>query len=243
MKGMAMTTPEPAFAPNQWAFDERVTEQFDQMLSRSIPHYALMRQCCYGLGKQFVQRGTDVVDIGCSRGEAIQPFIDDFGATIRYALIEASTPMVETVRARYKTWTDSNLMRIYHADLKEFYPNVQASLTLSVLTLMFIPIEYRHTLLRKIFNSTNTGGAFILVEKILGNSAALNDSFCNSYHALKLSHGYSTEEVERKKLALEGRLVPITAAWNEELLHGAGFSQVDCFWRWMNFAAWIAIKD
>jgi tRNA (cmo5U34)-methyltransferase len=44
-------------------------------------------------------------------------------------------------------------------------------------------------------------------------------------------------------LALEGVLVPVTAAWNEQLLKGAGFSQVECFWRWMNFAGWVAVKD
>jgi tRNA (cmo5U34)-methyltransferase len=43
-------------------------------------------------------------------------------------------------------------------------------------------------------------------------------------------------------LSLEGVLVPVTAAWNEYLLRSAGFSHVDCFWRWMNFAAWVAVK-
>ena len=27
-----------------------------------------------------------------------------------------------------------------------------------------------------------------------------------------------------------------------EGLRDAGFKEVDCFWRWMNFAAWVAIK-
>jgi tRNA (cmo5U34)-methyltransferase len=63
------------------------------------------------------------------------------------------------------------------------------------------------------------------------------------YYNLKRHHGYTEEQIERKRLSLEGALVPVTAAWNEELLKGAGFAQVDCFWRWMNFGAWIAIKD
>lgn len=45
-----------------------------------------------------------------------------------------------------------------------------------------------------------------------------------------------------KRKSLEGVLVPITAKWNEELLESAGFSQIDCFWRCLNFAGWIAIK-
>lgn len=34
----------------------------------------------------------------------------------------------------------------------------------------------------------------------------------------------------------------VTAAWNEEMLRNTGFVEVDCFWRWMNFAGWVATK-
>jgi tRNA (cmo5U34)-methyltransferase len=62
------------------------------------------------------------------------------------------------------------------------------------------------------------------------------------YHARKMAAGYTSEEVERKKLALEGVLVPLTATRNEALLRNAGFQDIDCFWRWMNFAGWVAHK-
>jgi len=48
--------------------------------------------------------------------------------------------------------------------------------------------------------------------------------------------------VSRKKESLEGVLVPVTARWNEQMLEEAGFRHVDCFWRWMKFAGWVAVK-
>jgi tRNA (cmo5U34)-methyltransferase len=60
---------------------------------------------------------------------------------------------------------------------------------------------------------------------------------------LKAEHGYSREEIDRKRFSLEGVLVPVTARWNEELLAAAGFDQIDCFWRWMNFAGWVAVRE
>ncbi|MGH3921557.1 MAG: hypothetical protein ACRDS1_01640 [Pseudonocardiaceae bacterium] len=42
---------------------------------------------------------------------------------------------------------------------------------------------------------------------------------------------YTQEEIDRKRLSLEGVLVPVTAKWNVEMLRAAGFQQVDCFWR------------
>jgi len=62
------------------------------------------------------------------------------------------------------------------------------------------------------------------------------------YYDLKKSNGYSQEDIDRKRLSLEGVLVPVTAKWNEELLKNAGFSEVDCFWRHLSFAGWVAVK-
>jgi tRNA (cmo5U34)-methyltransferase len=82
----------------------------------------------------------------------------------------------------------------------------------------------------------------ILVEKVIGETAELDDLFVKTYLALKREHGYSQDAIERKRLSLEGVLVPLTASWNEEILAGAGFADVDCFWRWSNFAGWVAIR-
>ena len=64
----------------------------------------------------------------------------------------------------------------------------------------------------------------------------------NIYRMKKSNSGYSIDEIDRKSASLEGVLVPVTAKWNEDMLREAGFKSVDCFWRWMNFAGWIAIK-
>jgi len=234
---------EPAFGERGWQFDERVTAQFDEMLERSIPQYEVMRRTCFEVGKQFVGPETDIVDLGCSRGEAVSFFLDACGVRNRYVLVEASEPMFEAVSARYANWVKAGVMRIFNKDLRTFYPTApDISLTLSVLTLMFTPIEYRLALVQTVYDSIKPGGAFILVEKVLGASAAIDGAYVRIYHEMKSRNGYSADEIERKKLALEGKLVPVTAKMNEEFLHSAGFRQVDCFWRWANFAGWIAIK-
>lgn len=225
-----------------WAFDASVTDAFDNMLKRSIPQYDVMRKACFDLGCRYVKPKTDIVDLGCSRGEALDPFVRRFGAHNRFTGVEISEPMLEASRERFKGYCDTGLMRILSLDLRSDYPAVQASLTLCVLTLQFTPMEYRQRILRDAFASTIQGGALILVEKVLGFSCELDEAFKTNYYDLKSANGYSQEQIDRKRLSLEGVLVPVTAIWNEQLLHVAGFESVDCFWRWMNFAAWIAVK-
>ena len=93
-----------------------------------------------------------------------------------------------------------------------------------------------------LFESLAPGGAFILVEKILGATAKLDEAFVNLFLNIKRENGYSESQIDRKRLSLEGVLVPVTARWNEELLYQEGFTSVDCFWRHLNFAGWVAVK-
>lgn len=227
----------------RWEFDSSVTTVFDDMLRRSIPQYEVMRHAVTGLAMRYVKPNTDVLDLGCSLGEALAPLIDRFGADCRYLGVEVSGPMLEGARSRFKHLLDTGVVQILDLDLRTGFPKASASVILSVLTLQFTPMEHRLRILEDVHSSLLPGGAFILVEKVIGATAPLDRSFVELYYDFKSSSGYTREEIERKRLSLEGVLVPVTAHWNEELLRTVGFRQVDCFWRWMNFAGWIAVKS
>lgn len=66
------------------------------------------------------------------------------------------------------------------------------------------------------------GGAFILVEKVLGATAKLDEAFVNLFLNIKRENGYPESQIDRKRMSLEGVLVPVTARWNEEHLHRRG---------------------
>jgi tRNA (cmo5U34)-methyltransferase len=62
------------------------------------------------------------------------------------------------------------------------------------------------------------------------------------YWSDKERNGYTREAIDRKRLSLEGVLVPLTARFNEDLLDMAGFATVDVGWAWGPFRAWLALK-
>lgn len=233
---------DTGYAPDRWAFDDEVTRVFGDMLARSVPQYEEMRRLVFDVGSRFVSPATCVVDLGCSRGEAMRPFVDRFGAHNRFVGVERSEPMLAAARAAYAGMLPSKTVEILDVDLRVKYPPVSASLTLCVLTLQFTPIEHRQRILSDVWSSTVQGGALVLVEKILGADVVANKLLVHHYEEMKRANGYSSEEIARKRLALEGVLVPVTARWNEDLLMAAGFKHVECFWRVLNFAAWVAMK-
>ena len=229
----------------KWKFDEEVTEAFDDMLERSIPQYNIMRETVLEVAAWAANRSTasgrpiSFLDLGTSRGEALARLVDHYGARATYVGVEVSDPMLAAVSRRFEGWSD--YVKIVGADLREHWPYGSFDVILSVLTLMFIPINYRQRIVRRAFESLHPGGALIVVEKVLG-AGELDELMVDSYHARKADSGYSKEAIERKRLSLEGVLVPVTDEWNRELLEDAGFRPVDCFWRWMNFAGYVAVK-
>lgn len=221
----------------KWEFDKEVTACFDEMLERSIPDYDNMRNLVFDMGKHFVQPNTTIMDIGCSNGLAVRPFVKEFKNEFR--LFDVSQPMLKVCRKNYQ---DNHNVVIQDYDLRQGVPNLNCSLILSILTLQFTPIEYRHKIIRSIYESLTSGGGFILVEKVLGNTSEIDDILVDEYYQIKKDNQYTNEQIANKRKSLEGVLVPVTESWNIELLKQAGFSKIDCFWRYLNFCGFIAIK-
>ena len=201
-----------------------------------------MRSLVFEVGQRFVRPDTCVVDLGCSRGDSVAPFMKTFGSTVHFVGVEVSPHMLSAARARFEEEVEAGTFELLDLDLSRTYPDAKASLTLAVLTLQFIPLEHRLRVVQEVYDRTLPGGAFILVEKVLGSSAPVDAILTDLYEDLKRRNGYTQQNIDRKRLSLEGVLVPLTAGWNENLLRRAGFGDVECFWRSLNFAGWVAVK-
>lgn len=232
----------------KWEFDESVAEVFGDMLARSIPQIEVMRQTVTDLALEALPRHEmahgHAVDLGASRGDALAPLVEARQGFCKFHAVETAASMLKTLIDRWPQGAEATHgVEIWEADIARKYPDLpQAEVTLCVLTLQFTPIEHRQRILRDIWKRTKPGGRLILVEKILGDTAVLDESFKRHYHEMKGRNGYTQEQIERKALSLEGVLVPVTARMNEEILAGAGFSQIGRFWQWLNFAGWVAIR-
>ena len=220
----------------KWVFDQEVTDCFDEMLERSIPGYNDMRELVTKIGCNYLKPNTTIMDIGCSNGNAVAPFIRAFGEDYKFVCLDVSEPMIAEIKKRFG-FIDA---RLY--DITRGLPEVDCGLILSILTLQFTPIEYRQKIMKDIYERLVPGGAFIMVEKVLGNTEEIDSVLVNEYYQIKADNMYTQEQIAAKRKSLEGVLVPITARWNEDLLRSVGFYKVDCFWRYLNFAGWIAVK-
>ena len=244
-----MTDDKGVYTNGKWQFDESVTNCFEDMLERSIPQYEIMRSSVANLAHDVVKtcgkETLNILDVGCSDGIMLQRLVNKFSdyEKIKFLGIDVSEPMLTKAKHRLLEDVISHKVTIESCDLRTSFPSGLFDVITSVLSIQFTPIEHRQNILSNIYESLSAkDGCFIMVEKVLGNTSRLNNLFVKNYYDMKAENGYTEEQIERKRLSLEGVLVPVTNDWNIDLLKQAGFRQVDVFWRWMNFVGYIAIK-
>jgi tRNA (cmo5U34)-methyltransferase len=96
--------------------------------------------------------------------------------------------------------------------------------------------------MRRIHAAMNDNGCVLVVEKVLGDGSLFNRLFIERYYAYKRRRGYTELEIAQKREALENVLVPYRLRENRELFLNAGFREVEVFFKWYNFAGFVAVK-
>jgi len=251
-----MISTDTGYTADRWEFDKEVTRVFDDMLKRSIPNYEGMRDITTRLISKTIPRvNGSMLDIGSSQGETIARILEQGNFTDLNVLgYEISEPMLQFSENRFANVPNVNFES---ADLRHGLPkdSIEYSgvsyssnvinafdVVTSILTIMFIPMEHRPHLLADIFNALKPEGKLFLVEKIIGGNYESDNLYVEAYYDMKKEHGYSEDDVQRKRLALEGVLVPMTAKANEQMVIDAGFKSIETIWAWGNFRGWIATK-
>lgn len=225
----------------KWEFDSEVAQCFADMLERSVPDYRSMRNLVYELGERFITPGSFITDIGCSTGLAVEPFYNKHFNRNRYFLCDNSEAMLEVCREKFAKGIKKKCVQIEGGNFYEKALPEDQCLVLSILSMQFMPTAYRQRMINDIYRALNPGRAFLFVEKIIADEGT-DDLEVDLYYQMKRMNGYSDEKIMQKRKSLENVLSPLKAEWNVDMLHEAGFSKVDMFWRCLNFCGWIAIK-
>ncbi|MDD5578049.1 MAG: carboxy-S-adenosyl-L-methionine synthase CmoA [Methylobacter sp.] len=230
-----------------FAFDEQVAQVFDNMVTRSIPFYNEIQQLQSDLIMDFLPADSAVLcDLGCSTGTSLEHIVKHpkCPSAIRLIGYDNSAPMLEKARAKLSEHMSSGKVSLIATDLSALPDLPACHVIIMNWTLQFVrPIQREH-LLGNAYRALRPGGILLVSEKILANDAALNRLYITHYLQFKaLQSGYTDAENRRKREALENVLVPYRLDENYALLERAGFKRIDTYFRWLNFACIIAVKN
>jgi tRNA (cmo5U34)-methyltransferase len=227
---------------SDFAFDESVSNVFDDMVSRSVPFYNEIQRMTCELASDFAVPGTNIYDIGCSTGTTLKTLHELVNKDVNFIGIDNSADMLKKAYTKLAKVTRERKCILIEADIHENLPIENASVVTMVLVLQFVRPLYRERVIRSIYEGMNKDSCLILVEKLTSSNTMLNRFFIEHYYDYKRREGYSDTEIAKKREALENVMIPYRPEENILMLKEAGFKHIEDFFRWYNFTAYIAIK-
>lgn len=225
-----------------FTFNDRVAEVFDDMLHRSIPHYQTVIDGMAQLISRHSLSGTIIYDLGCSTGATLLELCRCLPADrFRYAGIDNASPMLEKARKKSAMFGKSNLIEFHEEDITTCALPSAAAVICNY-TMQFLRPMHRLDFVRRIYDALPEDGLFFLSEKTISHAKRLNRDFIDIYHSFKRNQGYSELQIAAKREALENVLIPFSLEENISLLREVGFAEIEAYFKWFNFTAIIALK-
>lgn len=234
---------------NDFTFAHR-EEGFDNHIDKSIRGYRDLMNDVVSFSRYFVEESSFVMDIGCSTGKLTKRIIEEnfpHKKNVFYEGIEYAEGFKEDLSKRSKEIfamtgkSDFPLVSFQEKDIRDHTWSRNYSFITSIFTLQFMPKKNRENLIREIYNSLNPGGAFVFAEKVYAENANLQDMLTFMYYDHKREH-FDDKDILDKEKTLRHMLKPNTWPEINSFLTGAGFKNVQVFWRNHNFLGAIAVK-
>lgn len=228
---------------SDFEFNTKVAGVFDDMVSRSVPFYDELQRMTSELAGSHAQPGSYVYDLGCSTGTTMLLMDKTIQEDIKFIGIDDSEEMILKCREKLNNFKLNRNIELQVADLTKTVPVQNASVVTMVLVLQFIRPINRLSIVKKICDGMLKNGVFILIEKVLTEEKSFNREFIDYYYNFKRRNNYSELEISQKREALENVLIPYKTCENINMLHEAGFNEVEVFFKWYNFTGIIAKKS
>ena len=227
---------DPSTPVTDFRFDARVADVFPDMISRSVPGYALLLDVAAHLSATALQPGDRIYDLGCSLGAGSAALLaalpDRFDCSV--IAVDAAPAMLDRAR---RTLTDPRV-RFVEADITRLALKPARLVTLHYV-LQFVARDARTPLLTRIHEALLPGGSAVVSEKIRYDDPAAQARYDEAHLAFKRANGYSELEIAGKRTALERVMQIDTEAEHRQRFHDAGFRSVEVFFRCLN---WVSFR-
>ena len=223
-----------------FTFDAQVADVFDDMVRRSVPGYQAMIEMIGLSVKTYGQDNTNYYDLGASTGAtSVALSVNNPHTSNRIIAVDNSPSMVE--KCRQNLALNEKNVDVICADINAInFEN--ASIVVLNLTLQFISPKERQTLINKIYQGLNKGGALIVSEKIHFSDANKQQLMTNLHVDFKRANGYSELEIAAKRQSIDNVLITDDKKTHFHRFEKAGFSISTCHFQCLNFASFLAVK-
>jgi tRNA (cmo5U34)-methyltransferase len=216
--------------PNK--FDFNTIDDFDKHISDSILGYDLLHTLITSLSSFFIKKDTTVVDLGCTSGKLLNNICTKYQCKgIGYDI--TSHNFIRNLPGN---------LELYEQDItKSDFVIPKSNIIYSIFTIQFIDINKRLDLLKRIYNSLNDNGAFIICEKEICSNGVIQEAFTFSNYDNKRKN-FTEKEILNKEYDLRKIMNSLESNKNIDLFTQAGFKTIEPFFQSLNFKGYVCKK-
>ncbi len=209
-------------------FDFNNITDFDNHISLSIPNYHFLKSHVTLLMESLTEDETNVLDLGCSTGSLLLGM--DRKKNCKYFGYDLSNLLPKEGKEGL-VFEQSDITKLD-------YPN-NASVINSMFTLQFLPTHKRSGVIKKVYESLNDGGYFIICEKVHSDDPCLESITNSIYYKYKRKNFTDTEILTKQQELTRVMKLRTEKQIKKEL---ENFSYQETFWKSYGFIGIIARK-
>lgn len=227
--------------PGEWRFDKNVSKAFDSHVRKSVPFYDEIQRMVIEISEYFVRDHCVVYDLGSSTGTTLDLLSSAHAGKedAQFIGFDLSKFMIKEARKK----VNRPNVRFHHKNIMDIEFSPPANFITSLFTIQFLTLGERRTLLTRINEGLTEGGGLLIVEKVSAEHSCFEEIWTELYWDFKRRQGFSPEQILEKANSIRGVLKALTADENIDLLRQTGYSRVEVFFKWYNWAGFLAVKN
>lgn len=227
-----------------WKFSGEMVDEFDSHVSKSVPIYSRGHALIIKLSDFFIKNDSMIYDIGCSTGKLLIDLVkhNKNKSKSKFVGLDLENDMIKFAKMNQKKNKISNSKLNFYNEDATLFEFQKSDFIISYFTIQFIHPKHRQTLLNKIYDSLEWGGAFLFFEKVRYEDARFQDIFTTLYNDYKLEMGYTHEQILNKTRSLKGVMEPFSTNGNIDMLKRSGFQDITTVIKDICFQGFLAIK-
>lgn len=227
-------------------FNASEAENYDDVIKRRVPLYAEMQAFMAALLPFSKKEYVRVLDLGCGTGSAGVAILKEFPLA-RLTAIDSSSDMLKIAASKVKhtTWRVDFLcqdIRVVSGQWPVVRGEGEFDAIISAFSLHFLSPGEKEDVFKRCLTALKPGGMFINSEAVLSPSKRVYQVYMDKWKDFQLSNGFSEEEVGNHMLRFIRDVKPLTVDGQMELMASAGFSDVECYFKYMNWAVFGGCK-
>ncbi len=230
-------------------FFDRLTDDYTNTIERCFPRYremlwALLDYLPADRSNERARPSEDrsvqqVLELGCGTGNLSVLLRDQFdGATIR--LVDVSEGSLSACQSRFQTTSDLIFQQADFRDLD--YDPQSLDLVISSISVHHLTAEEKQVLFGKIYRWLRPGGIFAYADQHAGAAEDLYQRHIDNWKTLSHRAGSTSEQWQMWMQHQADHDHHDTLCDQIDWLRQAGFSVVDCPWRYLLWAVVQARK-